>query len=75
MTEVQRSQWLLSMPSYAVVNEAMQNLTDVGYHTNNQAVSQGNGRQEMLTPPRHGTGLVCPGARVCPPLVLNSIWD
>ena len=56
MTEVQRSQWLLSMPSYAVVNEAMQNLTDVGYHTNNQAVSQGNGRQEMFTPPRHGTG-------------------
>ena len=51
MTEVQRSQWLLSMPSYAAVNEAMQNLTDVGYHTNNQAVSQGNGRLEMLTPP------------------------
>ena len=46
MTEVQRSQWLLSMPSCAAVNEAMQNLTDVGYHTSEQHKESSTSRQE-----------------------------
>ncbi|CAC5363750.1 unnamed protein product [Mytilus coruscus] len=35
-TETQRAQWLLSMPSCANVNTAMQNLTGVGFYTSEQ---------------------------------------
>ena len=46
MTEVQRAQWLLSMPACADVNSAMQNLTGVGFHTSEQHKETSNSRKK-----------------------------
>ena len=46
LTKVQRSQWLMSMPSCAAVNEAMQSLTDVGFHTSEQHKDSSISRQK-----------------------------
>lgn len=52
MTETQRSQWLLSMPSCADVNTAMQNLTGVGFYTreHHNEMSHSRKKEIKLTP-------------------------
>ncbi|KAK3747021.1 hypothetical protein QZH41_001488 [Actinostola sp. cb2023] len=46
MTETQRLVWLLSMPACAEVNNAMQDLTSVKYHTSEQHKEATRARQE-----------------------------
>ena len=46
MSESQRLIWLLSMPACADVNNAMQNLTGVMYHTSDQHKDTTKARQE-----------------------------
>ena len=46
MSETQRLVWLMSMPSCAEVNNAMQNLTGVMYHTSEQHKETTKARQE-----------------------------
>jgi len=46
MSESQRLTWLSSMPSCADVNNAMQNLTGVMYHTSDQHKDTMKARQE-----------------------------
>ena len=46
LTEVQRAQWLLSMPHCAEMNQAMQKLTDVNYQTSKQHKEMGKARTE-----------------------------
>jgi hypothetical protein len=44
--ESQRALWLLSMPSCAEVNQAMQEVTDVGFYTSEQHKEETKARQE-----------------------------
>ena len=46
MSESQRAQWLLSMPACADINNAMQDLTEINFHTNDQHKESGTARKE-----------------------------
>ena len=45
MGEQQRAQWLLSMPACADINEAMQNLSAISYHSSDQHKEASEARQ------------------------------
>ena len=46
MGETQRAEWLLSMPACADINNAMQDLTGVGFHTSDQHKEVAHARKE-----------------------------
>ncbi|VDI11839.1 Hypothetical predicted protein [Mytilus galloprovincialis] len=46
MVDVQRSQWLLSMPACGEMNQAVQDLTGIGYHTSEQHKEESQARQK-----------------------------
>ncbi|CAG2201575.1 unnamed protein product [Mytilus edulis] len=46
MGDIQRSQWLLSMPACGEMNQAVQDLTGIGYHTSEQHKEESQARQK-----------------------------